>query len=262
MARLAQGPASASEALKETTEAAQNIAKLLAATNDEAKAEAQAIINPTSAAAPPATPDKEAQARFDRRKEELVRALDAIIARPAADTTQRDFKQRAEALKASVQKLTAPAATNDADAMALINRLNSLDDVLSTVQAIPDSGVQSEVAQIDLLRSYAQQGVGLGLSTSDFEVRRAELLNLLDLHRAPRRAERAPAHRSAPPAGAARCVPDRPAIASCGGIARPRRSNWIACASNSSSCRRPTRSPRPRRTTTSIRRRSRTRSRR
>ena len=150
--RLAQAPGAASEALKETTEAAQNIARLLAATNDDVKAEAQAIINPTAAAAPPAMPDKEAQARFDKRKVELVRALDAIIARPAADATQRDFKQRAESLKADVQKLTAPAATNDADATTLVNRLNSLDDVLSTVQTIPDSGVRSEVAQIDLLR--------------------------------------------------------------------------------------------------------------
>ena len=180
-ARLAQAPGAASEALAETTAAAQNIAKLLAATNDDVKAAAQAIINPAATAAPPVIPDKEAQARFDRRKAELVRALDAIIARPAADATQRDFKQRAESLKASVQKLTAPATTNDADAATLVNRLNSLDDVLATVQTIPDSGVRSEVAQIDLLRSYAQQGVAMGLSTSDFEVRRGELLNLLDL---------------------------------------------------------------------------------
>ena len=110
-ARQAQAPGAASEALAETTAAAQNIAKLLAATNDDVKAAAQAIINPAAAAAPPAIPDKEAQARFDRRKAELVRALDAIIARPAADATQRDFQQRAESLKASVQKLTAPATS-------------------------------------------------------------------------------------------------------------------------------------------------------
>ena len=84
-----------------------------------------------------------------------------------------------EALKAEVQRLTKPATTNDADASALLTRLGNLDDVLSTIQAIPDPGVRSEVAQIDLLRAYGQEGVGMGLSTSDFEVRRAELLNFV-----------------------------------------------------------------------------------
>jgi hypothetical protein len=180
-ARLAQSGTNGLDAIKETLASAQTIAKLLAASNDAAKTDAQAIVASTLDAKPAPITDKDAQNRFDRRKEELVKTLDAIIARPAEDAKQRDLKQRAEALKADVQKLTKPAPTNDADAAALLNRLSDLDDVFSTIQAIPDPGVRSEIAQIDLLRAYGQEGVGMGLSTSDFEVRRAELLKLLDM---------------------------------------------------------------------------------
>ena len=100
--QLAQTGSSDLDAIRETLTSAQTIAKLLAATNDGAKADAQAIVGTTldaKAAAP--LPDKEAQARFDRRKRELVTLLDTVIAR----TADEGLKQRATALKADVQKL-------------------------------------------------------------------------------------------------------------------------------------------------------------
>src|SRR5262245_628892 len=81
-AQLAQSGTNAMDAIKETYASAQTIAKLLAASNDQAKTDAQAIVAlPLEAKASPVD-DKQAQNRFDRRKEELLRTLDAIIARP------------------------------------------------------------------------------------------------------------------------------------------------------------------------------------
>jgi hypothetical protein len=102
--------------------------------------------------------------------------LDTVIARTDQDST----RQRATALKAEIAKLSAPATTNDADAAALLDRLTNLDDVFSTVRTIPDPGVSSEIAQLDVLRSYGQQAVSAGISADDFEARRAELLELLE----------------------------------------------------------------------------------
>src|SRR4029079_19615863 len=176
-ARLAPASGADVDALQEALGSAQTLAKLLAATNDGAKTEADKTAGgpatPDKKALPP---DKDAQARFDRRKKELLTALDAIGQRTAEEVV----KQRAAALKADVQKLTAPATSNDADVPTLLDRLTNLDDTLATVRAIPDPGVLAEVAQIDLLRSYGQQGVGMGLSANEFETRRNELLDLLN----------------------------------------------------------------------------------
>jgi hypothetical protein len=62
----------------------------------------------------------------------------------------------------------------------LKQRLDDLDDVIGPIGTIPDGKVQSEVAQVDLLRQLARQVVGRGLSQDDFEARRAEVSSLLD----------------------------------------------------------------------------------
>ena len=71
----------------------------------------------------------------------------------------------------------APRAPNHA---ALSEQLRSLDVALATVRTIPDPGVQTQVAELEVLRSYGQQALLRGLSPVDFETRKTELLALLD----------------------------------------------------------------------------------
>jgi hypothetical protein len=52
--------------------------------------------------------------------------------------------------------------------------------VLAVIKAIPDPGIQSQVAQIDVLRAHGRQRIAAGLSPDDFQARKAELLALLD----------------------------------------------------------------------------------
>jgi hypothetical protein len=177
-ARLAGGDASDSDAIREIFDATRAIAQQLGAVDSgapEIQEVAQVTLDPAAAPAP--APDPNAQQRYERRKAELIQVLDTIAARTADET----IKKRAADLKSQVERLSPPAGAGTAeDAAPLVDRLAALDDVLGVIKAIPDPGVRAQVAQIDVLRSYGQQRVALGLSPEDFQQRKTELLSLLD----------------------------------------------------------------------------------
>lgn len=177
-ARLGGQGSSDSDAIREMMTVTQALATALGAADASVAADLQGLSQASlEASPPPPMPDPDAPARFDRRKAELLKLLDTVTAR----TTDEALKQRATTLRAEIDRL-APSNANATDEASgpLLDRLATLDDVLGTVKTIPDPGLQSQVAQIDVLRAYGQQRVALGLSASDFETRKAELLGLLD----------------------------------------------------------------------------------
>jgi len=129
-----------------------------------------------SAAAPP--PDGgggDAASALERRKAELLRLLDAIAVRVG----DGNLRNRVEALRAEVEGLE-PSGGSDADRAPLLARLNALEAAFRSIRGIPDTGVQGELARIDLLRQYGRQRIAAGLTPTDFETRRRELLALVD----------------------------------------------------------------------------------
>jgi hypothetical protein len=177
-ARLAGTEASDSDAIREIFEATRQIAQQLGAV-DKSAPELQEVgqAKLDAAPAPAAAADPGAQSRYDRRKAELIKVLDAVTARATDDA----LKKRAADLRGQVERLAPPSGSASAeDAAPLADRLAALDDVLGVIKAIPDPGVQAQVSQINVLRSYGQQRVTAGLSPDDFQTRKAELLALLD----------------------------------------------------------------------------------
>ncbi|MGQ0735148.1 MAG: cytochrome c3 family protein [Acidobacteriota bacterium] len=176
--RLAGTGASDSDALQAILAATQTLAAQLAGVDATLAAAAGEIKTATLAPPPaePLPPDADAEGRFERRKAELLKVLETIAAR----TTDAELAGRAAALRTQIDSLTPqPAATPEATDV-LLDRLADLDQTLAVVKAIPDPGVQSQVTQIEVLRAFGQQRLTAGLSATDFEARRAELLGLLD----------------------------------------------------------------------------------
>jgi hypothetical protein len=125
-------------------------------------------------ATPATNGDKDAAARFEARKRELLSVLDAVAAR--GDKTLSD---RAAGLRAQVEKLS-PGGGGDPDREALRSALLSLDEVFRAVRGLSDPEAQLDAAQLEVLRQFAQQRVSGGLTPEVFEDRRRELLGLLD----------------------------------------------------------------------------------
>ena len=112
-AKLALSGASDPDAIRETLEAAQTVAKLVAATSDDAKTDALAIVAATLDTAPkPLPPDAEAQVRFDRRKTELLKLLDSITTRAADDSVGVERGPRGDRVE-QLQELGLAAVESD-----------------------------------------------------------------------------------------------------------------------------------------------------
>jgi hypothetical protein len=178
--RLVAGSSPDDTALSEMTTAIQALAGQLAQADAAAAADFKTIASQTPAGGsepPGPSGNDDREARFERRKAELLKLLDTVASRTPAGP----MADRASALRAEVERLT-PAAAGEStqDSGPLLDRLTALDDVLGTVRTIPDPGVQLQLAQVDVLRSYSQQRITAGLSAADFETRKVELLGLLD----------------------------------------------------------------------------------
>jgi hypothetical protein len=174
--RLSGGSSPDADAIKEIFETTRAVAAQLGGLDAEAGAAAKEIGGASlTVTPPPAANDSAAQARFDRRKAELLKVLASIDAR----TTDQAVKQRAADLKGQVEKLAA-SPTGTAEIPPLLDRLGDLNDVIGAIRAIPDPGIQAQVAQIDQLKSYGEQRIAAGLSFEEFQARKAELLELLD----------------------------------------------------------------------------------
>jgi hypothetical protein len=175
--RLASTSGSDADAIREIFESTRAVAQQLG-TVESGAPELQEVSQSKldAGGAPAQAADANAQTRFDRRKAELVKVLDTISAR----TADAGIKQRASDLKGQVERLSAPSNGGTTDTPPLLERLSALDEVLGVIRAIPDPGVQAQIAQIDGLRAYGQQRIAAGLSPEDFQSRKAELLALLD----------------------------------------------------------------------------------
>lgn len=114
------------------------------------------------------------KALFTRRLAELRSLVDAIAARG-----DESLKSRAQGLQQRIEALTFRPSNEPADLDVLQQRLSDLEDVLQSIAAVPDPSAQLQAAQLDVLRRFARQRVGAGLSSDEFETRRRELLTLL-----------------------------------------------------------------------------------
>ena len=175
--RLAATGGNDNDAIREIYESTRAIAKQLGAVQSDAP-ELQEVAQTelTPATAPAAAADANATRRYEQRKAELLKLLEAVSAR----TADEGLKQRAASLRGQVEALNAPTGNGDSDSAPLAERLAAIEDVLGVIRAIPDPGVQAQASQIDVLRAYGQQRVTAGLSIEEYQSRKAELLQLLD----------------------------------------------------------------------------------
>ena len=110
---------------------------------------------------------------FEARRAELVNLLDAIDARG-----DENLSERVAELREEVSGLT-PGQRGEPDQTAYRNGLFALDEVFRILRGVPDAEARFEAAQLDVLRSLAQQRVSGGLALDEFEERRRQLLSLL-----------------------------------------------------------------------------------
>jgi hypothetical protein len=177
-AKLATPDSSAQNtaALEELAGTVRGLAGQLRGLSSEGDAEVQALadakVSGSSSTSSPSPADN--AALIERRKQQLTALLDAIEAR-SADTP---LAKRAADLKARVADVSFSAG--DADTAGALGRIDALEAVLRSLRSVPDPGLQSELARLDLERRYAQQRVGGGLAPDEFDGRRRELLGLLD----------------------------------------------------------------------------------
>jgi hypothetical protein len=183
-AALAQPVAAGADrrALRELTASVQTLARQLSALEptltEELRtlADGRVAIVEASAAASNETPDR----MYERRRGELLALADAIAARADA-AGQSELKARALALRRRIDALRPTTDTSPSDPALLQTRLANLDEVFRLLRAIPDAAGQLEGAEADNLRRRAQAQLGAGLTLDDFESRRRELLQLLDV---------------------------------------------------------------------------------
>ena len=109
---------------------------------------------------------------LETRQTELLALLQAIEAR--SDET---LAERAATLREQVEDLEPEPGTQDTAAYR--DSLLALDEIVRLVSGIQDPQARFDVAELDVLRSLAVQGVTGGLALDDFETRRQELLSLL-----------------------------------------------------------------------------------
>jgi hypothetical protein len=114
-------------------------------------------------------------ARFEARREEIRRALEAIERRgdPGLTARAQQLRQRLDALRPE-------GDLGQPDTSALQEGLDRLERLFQTVNTIQDPTARAQAAEVAALRDVARQRVGDGLSPEDFEERRQELLSALD----------------------------------------------------------------------------------
>lgn len=177
-AKLATPDSSAQNAaaLEELAGTVRGLAGQLRGVSPDGDAEAQALADArvTAAAGPAPSAQAENAAIIERRKQQLTALLEAIETRSAGTP----LATRAADLKARVASVN--SSTGDADTAGALGRIDVLESVLRALRSVPDPGLQSELARLDLERRFAQQRVGGGLGPDDFDGRRRELLGLLD----------------------------------------------------------------------------------
>jgi hypothetical protein len=163
-------------ALAELAGSTRAIAEALLSVNKNLEEELRDLSQPTPLPdRAPASSDADASGSVEGRKQELTRLLDAVDAR----TSDPALQKRAASLRSQVEALSS-AGGGSGDEASLLVKLQALEPLVRSVRKVPDPGVQTQLAQIDLIRRYAQQRISEGLRPDDFDGRRRELLSVLD----------------------------------------------------------------------------------
>ncbi len=113
-------------------------------------------------------------AEFEARRAELLSLLDAVSTR-SGDR----LSERVDALRDRVDALR--PETGEPDTAAYRDGLFALDEIVRVLRTVPDPQARFEAAELDVLRSLAQQRVTGGLAPDVFEERRRQLLSLLSV---------------------------------------------------------------------------------
>jgi hypothetical protein len=113
-------------------------------------------------------------AELETRRNELLSLLDAIEGRGGDSVGDR-----VAALRNRVNGLR--PESGETDTAAYRDGLFGLDELVRVVRNVPDPQARYEAAELDVLRSLAQQRVTGGLAPDDFEERRRQLLSLLSV---------------------------------------------------------------------------------
>ena len=144
-----------------------------AAESDRAALEAMAAATRALAATVASAAGTEG-AELATRRNELLSLLDAI-----EDRGDDGVRDRVAALRNRVDGLSPEGG--EADTAAYRDGLFALDELVRVVRNVPDPQARYEVAELDVLRSLAQQQVTGGLAPDEFEERRRQLLSLLSV---------------------------------------------------------------------------------
>ena len=173
----APGSNASAQALRDLSSAMSALVEPIAAVDPERGASIQDLASPPSldAAAVPTEPVEALRRRFDERKTELATLLDAIAQRGDAQVAAR-----ARTLRGRVDLLQPETTDTAADAGALGDALQGLDDIFRAIRTVPDPQAAFDAAQAAALRDAASQQITGGLSIDQFEDRRRELLEILD----------------------------------------------------------------------------------
>ncbi|MDA1095077.1 MAG: cytochrome c3 family protein [Acidobacteria bacterium] len=109
---------------------------------------------------------------FDVRRNELLRLIDAVQARG-----DERLSSRVATLRDRVNALRPQGGGPDTEAYR--SGLFALDQIVRVLRDVPDAQARVEVAELEVLRSLAQQRITGGLTPAEFEERRRQLLSLL-----------------------------------------------------------------------------------
>jgi hypothetical protein len=177
-AATATGRTSEAAALAQTAAQVQNLlVQLSTATGQNAAAPADdAAIAQMANGGLPA--DGDVSGRFEERRQELLRLL-ATVKDRATRTADAGLVRRADDLRARVERLKPAVTTADADPKSLRLVLSGLDEVVKLATQSADPQLQSDLQLLQGLRLYARRSLG-GLDAGEFDMRRQELLRLLD----------------------------------------------------------------------------------
>lgn len=111
-------------------------------------------------------------AELETRRNELLSLLEAVEARGG-----ESLRDRAATLRDRVNGLS--PQSGEPDTAAYRDGLFALDEIVRVLRNVPDPQARYEAAELDVLRSLAQQQVTGGLAQDEFEDRRRQLLSLL-----------------------------------------------------------------------------------
>jgi hypothetical protein len=170
--RLASQPTPETDiaALEAMTAATRTLAATLASTaGGEANVGDPAVLPAASVGSDTAG---NSAAEFEARRAELLSLLEAVDARGG-----ERLVDRVATLRNQVNGLSPQGG--EPDTAAYRNGLFALDEIVRVLRSVPDPQARFEAAELDVLRSLAQQQVTGGLALDEFEERRRQLLSLI-----------------------------------------------------------------------------------